>query len=186
MFKTVQHLLSATVLGAAMVAAVPAFAQTVPAGSEPTTGGAATTSGAPTTTLNVTATVPGSCSISSSPVAFGSVDVTDGRDHDATGSISVLCTQGTNWTAAADQGSGATATVAAREMRSGTDTLYYSLYTDSSMTQAWGDGSLSTTLLNGRGTGSTENIVIAGRVSGGQTAVPAGDYADTVNGTLTY
>lgn len=186
MFKTVKQLAFGTILGAAGLVAVPAFAQSLPQGATPIGMGTPIGGGSTSSTLGVSASVPGSCSISSAPVAFGSVDVTDRRDHDATGGITVLCTQGTAWTAAADQGLGATATVASREMRSGNDVLYYSLYTDPSMTQPWGDGQLSTTTLSGTGTGSAENYVIAGRINAGQTGVPAGDYADVVNVTLTY
>lgn len=139
-----------------------------------------------TTNLSVTATVTPNCTASSSPVAFGSVDVLSGVSVDATGSVTVTCTNGTGWAADAGLGAGAGATYTSRKMTSGTDLLNYVLYTDASRTTVWGDGTGGTATVSNTGTGSAQNFTVYGRVPVGQTSVPVGSYADTVVVTITY
>jgi spore coat protein U-like protein len=136
-------------------------------------------------TMSVSATVTANCTVSTSPVAFGSVD-TLGGNHDATGSVTVNCTNGAAWSAGANQGSGTGATMANRRMTSGANTLTYRLFTDAGRTVTWGDGSTGTAAVAGTGTGSTQSFTIYGRVPSGQTTVRAGSYADTVSVTITY
>lgn len=136
--------------------------------------------------LSVTATVTANCSVTTSPVAFGSVDTLSGTNVDASGGITVTCTSGTGWTASANAGSGSGASLLTRRMTAGSNTLNYSLYTNSTRTTAWGDGTGSTGTIANSGTGSAQAITIYGRVPAGQGTVPAGSYADTVAVTVTY
>ena len=71
-------------------------------------------------------------------------------------------------------------------MTSGSNLLSYNLYTDSARTSVWGDGTGSTNTIGGTGTGGSQAVTVYGRVSLGQTGVPAGSYADTVAVTITY
>ena len=57
---------------------------------------AAALAGTQTTNMGVSATVTANCTISTTPVAFGNVDTLAGN-HDATGSVSVSCTNGAPW-----------------------------------------------------------------------------------------
>jgi len=139
-----------------------------------------------TTNLSVTATVTANCSVSSSPVAFGSVDVLSGTNYDATGNVSVTCTNGTAWSAAAGLGAGTGATFASRKMAAGANLLNYSLYTNAGRTTVWGDGSGGTATVSNTGTGSAQSFTVYGRVPLGQTAAQAGAYSDTVLVTVTY
>ena len=136
--------------------------------------------------LGVSATVNGSCTISTSPLAFGTVDTLSASPVLGTGGLSVACTNGSAWTASAGVGAGSGATFAARRMTSGANTLNYQIYTDSGRTTLWGDGTLSTSTIGGTGTGSTQAVTVYGRIPAGQTATPAGTYADTVAVTVTY
>lgn len=137
-------------------------------------------------TLDVSATVTANCVVSTSPIAFGNVDVTTNSNTDATGSISVTCTNGTSWVASADAGSGDGADLAVRKMTSGANLLSYALYTDSNRTSLWGDGVESTATIAANGSGVAQSRTIYGRVLSGQTGVPAGSYADTVTVTVAY
>jgi spore coat protein U-like protein len=139
-----------------------------------------------TTNLSVTATVTANCSVSSSPVAFGSVDVLSGTNYDATGNVSVTCTNGTAWSAAAGLGGGTGATFASRKMAAGANLLNYSLYTNAGRTTVWGDGSGGTATVSNTGTGSAQSFTVYGRVPLGQTAAQSGAYSDTVLVTVTY
>lgn len=153
---------------AALVAAAPAHAGTT------------------STNLGVTATVTPNCSVSTNPVAFGNVDVLGGTNFDATGAVTVTCTNGTSWSAAADVGTGAGGTFATRKMSSGANLLDYSLYTDAAHTTVWGDGSGGTATVSNTGSGVAQNFTVYGRVPLGQSSVPTGGYSDTVLVTITY
>lgn len=143
---------------------------------------AATTS----STLNVDATVTANCTLSTSAIAFGTVNPISGSNVDATGGIAVTCTNGTSWTASAGIGSGSGASFASRRMTSGGNTLSYNIFTDAGRTTVWGDGTGSTATIGNSGTGAAQNVTLYGRVASGQTAVPPGSYSDTVAVTVTY
>ena len=120
-------------------------------------------------------------------VAFGNVDVTTGAALDGTGAISVTCTSGTPWAAAADAGAGTGATLATRKMANGADLLDYALYSDSARTTIWGDAAdASTVKISGTGNGSAQSSTIYGTVLANQTSLPSGAYADTVTVTVSY
>ena len=146
----------------------------------------AATAATASSSLNVSATVTANCTVSTSPVAFGTVDPIAGTDVDGAGGITVTCTNGTGWSAAAGVGAGTGATLASRKMASGSDLLSYSLFTNSARTSVWGDGTGSTAAISDTGTGSAQIVAIYGRVGSGQTSAPAGSYADTVAVTVTY
>lgn len=142
--------------------------------------------GTTTSSLSVSATVTANCTVSTSPVAFGSVDVLSGSNVDATGGVTATCTNGTAWSAAAGAGSGTGATLTSRKMSFGSNLLNYSLYTDSGRTTVWGDGSGTTATVSNTGTGGGQNFTVYGRIASGQSSVPAGGYSDTVVVTITY
>ena len=139
-----------------------------------------------TTNLSVTATVTPNCTVSTTPVAFGSVDVLSGSNFDATGQVTVTCTNGTAWSAAGGLGTGSGATFANRRMASGANSLNYSLYTDAARTSIWGDGSGGTAIVSNTGTGAAQNLPVYGRVPLGQSSAQVGSYADAVMVTITY
>lgn len=142
--------------------------------------------GTASASLGTSATIAASCTVTTSPVAFGTVDPLSGANTDSTGGISVTCTNGTAWTAAGGAGSGTGATFANRLMGSGSNTLAYSLYTNSGRSTVWGDGTSSTATIGNTGTGTAQNITIFGRVPSGQTSAPPGSYSDTVAVTVSY
>lgn len=134
---------------------------------------------ADTAELGVNATVSSVCNVTTSPVAFGTVDVTTAGNVDATGGFDVVCTGGTAWTAAADAGNGTGASTAARIMMNGVNLLNYGLYTAA-------DRLTNFVSATGTGTGTAQSNIIYGRIPSGQTAAPAGSYADSVTISLTY
>ena len=140
--------------------------------------------GTATDTFLVTATVLSECSITANDLAFGNYSVTAGTQVDASTTISVQCSGGTAYDVALDAGSGSGASVSTRKMSSGTNTLDYSLYQDSSRTQVWGETSGSDTV-SGTGTGSAEVLNVYGRIVASQAAA-AGSYSDTVTATVSF
>ena len=142
-----------------------------------------------TATLSVTAVVQPSCTVSANPVNFGAVK--SGEAGNATGAVRVACTTGTSWTAAADGDSGAGGggsggDIVSRSMRGGSGKLSYLLFTDSSLTQPWGDGSGGTALLQGKGKGSAELHRIHARILPDRSGTPSGAYSDLVRITIRY
>lgn len=136
--------------------------------------------------LSVSATVTANCTVSTSPLAFGSVNTLSGSNVDGTGGVSVTCTNGTGWTASAGAGSGSGATLASRRLTSGVNLLTYNLFTDAARSTVWGDGSASTATVGNTGTGNAQSFTVYGRIGSGQSSAPAGSYADTVAVTITY
>ena len=140
-----------------------------------------------TGSLSVNATITSNCAVSTTTVAFGNIDVTLNTTVDATGAISVTCTNGVAWTAKANAGTGGAGTSLTHRKMTGTGKMSYDLYTDAARTTKWGDGVTSgTATFAGTGTGSAQGQTVYGRVRNGQTGVTAGNYSDTVTVTVTY
>jgi spore coat protein U-like protein len=141
--------------------------------------------------LSVTATVTTNCSISTSPVAFGDYNAIAATDVDATGTVTVQCTNGTSATVKLGQGgnadTGSTDAAPLRRMRRGatTDYLSYSLFSDSSRTSTWGN--TTGTGVAHSGDGTSTGISVYGRIPGTQAInVQAGSYSDSVTATITF
>lgn len=147
-----------------------------------TTGaGAATT----TTTFPVTATVLKACAVNANPLAFGTYDPTAATALDATSTLSVLCTVGTSFTVGLNAGTSTGATVTARKMTSGANTLAYALFQEAARTNNWGNTPGTDTPPAVTAPVLPSTLTVYGRVAPGQN-VPAGAYTDTVTVTVNY
>jgi spore coat protein U-like protein len=135
-------------------------------------------------TMTVTATVISSCGVTANDMAFGNYDPVDTSPLDAATTIDVICTNGTPYIVSLDPGIGSGATIAARKMSSGGDTLTYSLYRDASRTLVWGQTN-SVNNVAGAGVGAVQSLNVYGRAPTNQTA-PVGSYSDTVTVTVSY
>ena len=143
-----------------------------------------TAAGATTSTavVSVSAVVGASCVIGSSPLAFGNYS---GTSLDQTASLTVLCTTGTPYTVALDNGTGTGATASLRRMTGpNNQTLAYNVYSDAAHTVSWASSSGVDTLA-GTGTGSSQTIQAYGEIPAAQSPSP-GAYNDTITVTLTY
>lgn len=140
--------------------------------------------GTDTDTMAVTATVVASCDVAANDLDFMTYDPVSGSPVDASATLEITCTNGAAYVVALDEGVGAGATIAARRMTSGSDTLAYSLYRDASRSQLWGETNGVDTVA-GTGSGTQQTLTVYGRAPTAQTS-PAGSYADTVTVTVTY
>jgi spore coat protein U-like protein len=132
--------------------------------------------------ISVVATVRAACKISVTPLAFGSYT---GTQKDATGTITVTCTNTTPYNIGLSAGAGTNATVATRAMKGpGTASLHYAMFRDSARSLNWGT-TIGTDTLTGRGTGQAAVISVYGRITAGQEA-RSGTYADTIVATIAY
>lgn len=129
------------------------------------------------------------CTVSASGVAFGNYDPLANANADGTGSVSVTCIgSGTvTYTISASMGSG---TYQARKLVSGSHTLDYNVYTDSTRTTIWGDESSGTGLISDSVTatpgGATKTSTVYGRIFSGQKTASVGSYSDTLIVTISY
>lgn len=145
---------------------------------------------ATTADVAISATVVSSCSITALPVAFGNYDALSTTPDDATGSVAVTCSVGSNpkiWLGQGlNAGGGSTAAVPVRRMvNGGTNFLSYQLYQEAGYTNIWGgtDGSspAAATATNLNPVTST----IHGRIPINQ-ASTVGAYSDTVVATVNF
>lgn len=139
--------------------------------------------------VTVTATVSANCTITAGTLSFGVYDALDNAAaHDAAGSISVTCTNGSAAQITMNDGSnpdtGSTAAVPLRRLNDGgTNFLSYSLFQDTGRTVVWGAD--AATDMDITGTGAAQSLTIYGRIAGDQ-MVPAGSYSDTVTALVTF
>ena len=130
--------------------------------------------------LNVTSNYENSCNlISASDLNFGQInDLSQAVTSSTT--VALSCPLNTSWKVNLDQGmnyDGAT-----RRMRKGADYIAYELYRDAQYSQLWNNSGAS----QGTGNNGTQTIPIYGKAGPSSTAVPAGEYQDTITVTLTY
>ena len=140
------------------------------------------TSGADaSTSFLVTDHVPGVCSLSASPLTFGTYA---NAQLDGSATITVNCSNTAAYSVALDGGANLSGSTR-RMVGSAAQYLAYALYSDSSRTSLWGDGSGLGNKVSGVGTGSNQTLTVYGRVSASQLVTP-GSYSDTVVVTLSY
>ncbi|WP_020649845.1 Csu type fimbrial protein [Solimonas variicoloris] len=132
-----------------------------------------------------------SCSASTSAVSFGNYSPFSSVDLDTTGTVTVTCTAllsiAVNYTI--KLGPGVSGSFNPRRLSTGPYTLNYNLYTNSTRTSVWGDGTGSTqTVSDGYALGLlivTRNYTVYGRLPARQNAA-SGVYSDTVVVTVEY
>lgn len=143
--------------------------------------------GSNTSNLEISASVPSSCTISTLGLTFDSYSYASGFPADGAGTVLTNCTRNTNAVITLDQGNNfATNSSNEAPLRrlKNTDTtnyLNYTLYQNSAMTTIWGN-STNTGVTSSNESTSTG---VYGRIPAGQN-VPAGSYSDTVTATVTF
>ena len=137
-----------------------------------------------------------SCSVSAPNVSFGSYDVFAGSQITSTTTISVTCTMtGSGGNAdvayAIALSPGLSNTFVQRTMKSGANALGYNLYSNSTRTTVWGDGSGAAPKVSGTMTLTnaakthTDSPTVYGSVPALQD-VGVGVYSDNITITVTY
>ncbi|MGH8626182.1 MAG: Csu type fimbrial protein [Gammaproteobacteria bacterium] len=132
-----------------------------------------------------------SCDVNATPVSFGSYNVFNASPLDATGTITVHCTNllslFVNYTVKLSKG--LSGSYAPRQMANGANRLNYNLYTDATRLTVWGDGSAGTSFISNGFLvvllGVTVNHTVYGRVPALQN-VAVGSYSDNITVTLTF
>ncbi len=135
--------------------------------------------GTETATLTVTARVQSGCSVSGGVLDFGTYTAGQPDDVTATGRITLT---NCNGTVLIELDGGSSGNVQDRSMRSGNNRLRYQLYVDNGYSRVWGTGQQG---LQYMALSNSATVLVYGRIPGGQN-VPAGNYSDTVNVTITF
>lgn len=136
-----------------------------------------------TTAFDVTVTLSASCSVSATPLSFGTVGVLS-ANVDAATNLSVTCTYTTPYSVSLGAGNAPGATTTTRAMTLGASEVHYALYRDAGRTQNWGNN-VGVDTVAGTGTGSAQSIPVYGRVPP-QTTPTIGNYSDTVVVTVNF
>ena len=134
-----------------------------------------------TTTFAVNMTIQATCKISALPLAFGTYS---GLLLNGSTTISITCSNTTNYSVGLDPGDGPGATVANRLMTSGDATVPYGLFRDAARSLNWGQTAPTDTVA-GVGTGSAQVLTVYGRVTAERVVTP-GTYTDVITATVTY
>ena len=121
------------------------------------------------------------CTIGTTAVAFGQYDPRSATPDDGVGSVTLNCSAFRSASVSMSTGSG---TYLQRKMTSGTNTLNYNLYTTSTRTIVWGNGTSGSSIVP-LARNFTGTITVYGRIPAGQN-VRAGTYTDTVTVTVTF
>lgn len=141
-----------------------------------------------TTSPTITVTVAAACQVTPQNLNFGTYDPLATTSLSSTTQLSINCSKNTPFTIDLNAGQHASGGFN-RNMANGANLLSYQLYTNSSHTTVWGDGTSGTGTVNGTGTGpGTAHMIVEtvyGAVSAQQSA-PAGSYSDVITVTVSF
>ena len=152
--------------GAAALSASPAFAAT------------------DTDDMLVTATVIDSCTVTASPMAFGTLTTLGSANIDSSATIALACTPDAAYDVSLDSGLNAGGG-SQRQLVNGADAtqrIDYDVYSNAARTTAWN----TTATVTGTATGGVATLTAYGRIPASATAVTAGSYSDSVTVTVTF
>ncbi|QJU56991.1 spore coat protein U domain-containing protein [Sphingomonas sp. AP4-R1] len=161
------------------------------AGAAP--GGAGTVTG----TATIKATLAGVCEfVSTRDLDFGGIDGTGALADalDATGRLTVSCTQGQPYTVYLGDGDHrASAGSGLRNMGNGAARLPYQLFKDVDRGTVWDANGIGEGVaggvggVDGTGSGASQDLIVYGRIAAGTTVSKTpGAYADTILVTVAY
>ena len=104
---------------------------------------------------------------------------------DATATLAVRCTNNDAYRIRLDGGRYGTVAQRFMQRNGGTQRIPYALYTNSTRTTPWGDGTGGTNFFTATGTGNIQTVTVYGRVPAQAAPVP-GTYSDTVTATIEF
>jgi spore coat protein U-like protein len=136
------------------------------------------------------------CSVSATPVPFGTYDPLSASPNDSSGEITVSCTGVLEIVAyTVNLSMGNSTNYTGRFLKSGANQLNYNLYTMSTrqVSQIWGDNTGSSIHQHGgftfviivTPTTQTEKYTVFGRIPAGQDVAP-GTYSDSITVSVIY
>lgn len=142
--------------------------------------------GSGTGSMLVNATVLDNCTVTATPMSFGSTITNVGSANiDTTATLALACTPNASFWVAMDNG--ANATSGARRMKGAArgEYLPYEVYTTSARSLRWGQTQGTDTVAGTAPTGIA-SLTAYGRIASGASAVSADSYSDTVTVTVNF
>ena len=143
-----------------------------------------------TSNMSVSATIKHSCSIETTPMAFGAYDgvvANASTALDAMATVISSCTSGAaaliTMNAGNSAGSGSDDVPVRRMTSEAGDYLVYQVYSDVSRETVWGNTDPTGVALTG--TGVPQSLTVYGSIPSAQ-IVPEGDYSDQIYVTIIY
>jgi spore coat protein U-like protein len=137
-----------------------------------------------TTTFQTRVTIAATCAIGgATTLDFGTPSLLT-ANVDQTSTIQVTCTNTTPFNIGLDKGSNGSSVTSRLMKGGGTETIQYSLYSNSSRTTNWGN-TVGTDTVASTGTGSSQSFTVYGRIPTQMTPSPD-TYTDTITVTVTY
>jgi spore coat protein U-like protein len=138
----------------------------------------------------ISASASVTCTVSTSGVSFGNYDSTAAANKDSIGYVDVSCSGAPGDVVNYSISLSLSGTPSNRKLSAGASTLTYNIYTDSTRTLAWGDGTNGTTLITDNytmvGSSTTRTYTVYGRIFGAQNQATIGSYSEASVVTLTY
>lgn len=135
-------------------------------------------------TLAATATLDKACTISATPLNFGSHPSNFSSVVQSTSTINTACSKGSNYQIGLNNGQNAIG--ATRRMKAADGSyISYELYNNSSYTQRWGSTKYTSEVVQGIATGQNQQATVYGQVQP-QPGLKAATYEDTITVTVTY
>lgn len=124
------------------------------------------------------------CSVTTTPMSFGSYDVFSATPNDTSSTVTVTCDISAPFTLTMNAGTTAGATISNRRLAYNTQILNYNIFTDASRTTTWGDG-VTGASVSGTGVPGGTAVIAYASLNARQN-VTAGNYSDNVTVTVTY
>lgn len=171
-----------TVAPGTYAATLPTVARIITPSNQACTAGPTT----PSVSVNFQVDLTPSCSISATPISFGTVN-TLASTLNSSGSLSVTCSKTAAYTISLSAGTSIGNTIAARKMSvggTGAGVVDYQLYRDAGPSNVWGNGTTGV-VYSGSGTATAQTIPVYAQVPA-QAPPPAGAFKDTVTATITF
>jgi len=146
----------------------------------------ATIAQAPSTTFKVTTNVQAYCQVTATDLNFGNYSSTTATDTQGQSDLKVTCSPNTPYNVALSEGTSPGATVTARKMTFGANTLNYQLYRTAARNsnEVWGK-TAPTDTVQGTGNGTQQTYYVYGLLPKQQNAAP-GAYLDTITVTVLF
>lgn len=126
------------------------------------------------------------CSVSTTPIVFGTYNVFSTSPVDSTGTVSYRCNGGAHGLLVTIT-KGQSVTFLPRELGKGLEKLSYNLFHDAARTSVWGDYASGTSahLDPHPPNNQNVNVTVYGRIPPGQD-ISAGSYSDTVTVVVNF
>ena len=146
----------------------------------------AASAGTATTTFPVSATAVAACTVSATPLNFGTF-ATLANNVEAINTLTVNCALGVGYNVMMSAGTGVGATFSARKLTAnGGFTLDYSIFPFLTFPTPWGDGTALSSVTGSTGTGLDQIFSPVGRIFSGQPIPATGAYTDTITVTVAF